>query len=84
MQISNLKYLLTSQYLFNANRHGKKNRNRTEIPETGTRPRPSNIRTVPIFIYPNGSYIYISEPSQNRTKNQTCTLIYNTINYIYI
>ena len=28
------------------------NRNRTEIPETGTRLIPSNTRTVPIFLYP--------------------------------
>ena len=39
-------------------RHGQKtvtkepNRNRTEIPETGIRLKPSNIQTVHIFLYP--------------------------------
>ena len=69
--------------MFNANRHEEKNigteepnRNLTEIPDTGIGPRPLNIRTVPIFIYPNQTE---TEPRTKRVSGYITLLIIYSI-----
>ena len=60
------------------------NRNRTEVPETGTGLRPSNIRTVSIFIYPNQTE---NKPRTKRVPRYITLLIiytYKIAKYIFI